>query len=121
MTPDKMVHMANQIALFFASYPHDEAVAGVADHINKFWEPACVPSSSRTSPQAVPSFTRWSWRARPRSIPRPRRRRSRPSRARRLGGSVLLHPGQCAHEAQHRDHDHREIGQFPLRHRVTSG
>jgi formate dehydrogenase subunit delta len=39
MTPEKMVHMANQIALFFAAYPHDEAVAGVADHIQKFWEP----------------------------------------------------------------------------------
>ena len=33
-----MVHNANQIALFFAGYPHDEAVAGVADHIKKFWE-----------------------------------------------------------------------------------
>jgi formate dehydrogenase subunit delta len=33
-----MVHMANQIAQFFASYPHEEAVAGVADHIQKFWE-----------------------------------------------------------------------------------
>jgi len=39
MTPAKMVHMANQIALFFAAYPHDEAVAAVADHIKKFWEP----------------------------------------------------------------------------------
>ncbi len=34
-----MVHMANQIALFFASYPHDEAVAGVTDHLKSFWEP----------------------------------------------------------------------------------
>ncbi len=34
-----MVHKANQIALFFASYPRDEAVAGVADHLQKFWEP----------------------------------------------------------------------------------
>jgi formate dehydrogenase subunit delta len=39
MTPEKMVHMANQIALFFAGYPQDEAVAGVADHLKKFWEP----------------------------------------------------------------------------------
>jgi formate dehydrogenase subunit delta len=29
---------ANQIALYFAAYPHEEAVAGVADHLNKFWE-----------------------------------------------------------------------------------
>jgi len=34
-----MVHMANQIAMFFASYPKEEAVAGVADHLQKFWEP----------------------------------------------------------------------------------
>jgi formate dehydrogenase subunit delta len=33
-----MVHMANQIAQFFASYPHDESVAGVANHLQKFWE-----------------------------------------------------------------------------------
>ena len=33
-----MVHMANQIALYFAAYPHQEAVAGVADHLKKFWE-----------------------------------------------------------------------------------
>ena len=33
-----MVHMANQIAAFFKSYPHEEAVAGVTDHIKKFWE-----------------------------------------------------------------------------------
>jgi len=33
-----MVHMANQIALFFASYPREQAVAGVADHLDKFWE-----------------------------------------------------------------------------------
>ncbi len=32
-----MVHMVNQIALFFQSYPHDEAVAGVADHVKRFW------------------------------------------------------------------------------------
>ncbi len=35
---DSMIHRANQIALFFASYPHDEAVAGVTDHFKKFWE-----------------------------------------------------------------------------------
>ncbi|MGA8870571.1 MAG: formate dehydrogenase subunit delta [Candidatus Acidiferrales bacterium] len=31
--------MANQIALFFASYPKEEAVAGVTDHFQKYWEP----------------------------------------------------------------------------------
>lgn len=39
MAPATMVHKANQIALFFASYPHDEAVAGVANHLKQFWEP----------------------------------------------------------------------------------
>jgi formate dehydrogenase subunit delta len=38
MRQEKMVHDANQIALYFAAYPHEEAVAGVADHIAKFWE-----------------------------------------------------------------------------------
>jgi len=38
MTPENMVHMANQIALFFAGLPHEEAVAGVADHLKRFWE-----------------------------------------------------------------------------------
>lgn len=33
-----MVHMANQIAIFFASYPKEEAVASVTDHLTKFWE-----------------------------------------------------------------------------------
>jgi formate dehydrogenase subunit delta len=35
----KIVRMANQIGTFFKSKPHDEGVAGVAEHINKFWEP----------------------------------------------------------------------------------
>ena len=35
----KLVRMANQIGTFFQSKPHDEGVAGVAEHINKFWEP----------------------------------------------------------------------------------
>jgi len=39
MEQDYMIHTANQIALFFAAYPHDEAVAGVTDHFKSFWEP----------------------------------------------------------------------------------
>lgn len=38
MTPDLMIHRANQIALYFASYPREEAIAGIADHLRKFWE-----------------------------------------------------------------------------------
>ncbi|MDZ5697115.1 formate dehydrogenase subunit delta [Chelativorans sp. M5D2P16] len=36
---EKLVYMANQIAGFFQTMDDEEAVAGVADHINKFWEP----------------------------------------------------------------------------------
>ena len=39
MTPEHMVHMANQIAHFFAAYPRKQAVEGVADHLKKFWDP----------------------------------------------------------------------------------
>lgn len=39
MSPDKLRYQANQIAAFFASQPEDEQVEGVADHINKFWDP----------------------------------------------------------------------------------
>jgi formate dehydrogenase subunit delta len=35
---DRLVHDANQIARFFSTYPREEALAGVADHIRKFWE-----------------------------------------------------------------------------------
>lgn len=33
-----MIHNANQIALYFAAYPREEAIAGVTDHIKKYWE-----------------------------------------------------------------------------------
>ncbi len=39
MNAGRLIHDANQIALYFAAYPHDEAVAGIADHIRKFWDP----------------------------------------------------------------------------------
>ena len=39
MDIDKLVHMANQIAEFFRSYPEDEACAGIRDHILAFWTP----------------------------------------------------------------------------------
>ena len=35
----RIVRMANQIGTFFESKPHEEGVHGVAEHINKFWEP----------------------------------------------------------------------------------
>jgi formate dehydrogenase subunit delta len=39
MSPDKLVYMANQIGTFFASQGHDQAVAGIADHLRKYWDP----------------------------------------------------------------------------------
>ena len=40
MSPDeKLIYMANQIAAFFAPQGHDKAVAGIADHLNRFWDP----------------------------------------------------------------------------------
>jgi formate dehydrogenase subunit delta len=38
-TAERLVYMANQMAKFFASQKHDTAVAGLADHIVKFWDP----------------------------------------------------------------------------------
>jgi formate dehydrogenase subunit delta len=39
MSPDKLIYMANQIGKFFASQGPEQAVAGTADHIRKFWDP----------------------------------------------------------------------------------
>ena len=36
---ERLVYMANQIAKFFASQKHDAALAGMTDHIAKFWDP----------------------------------------------------------------------------------
>jgi len=38
-TTDRRIRMANQIATFFKSQPESVRVEGVANHINKFWEP----------------------------------------------------------------------------------
>lgn len=46
MSPDKLVYMANQIAKFFASQGHAAAVAGTANHIEKFWDPRMRASIS---------------------------------------------------------------------------
>jgi formate dehydrogenase subunit delta len=39
MSPDKLVHMANQIGTFFRSQGEDAVVDGTAEHIRKFWDP----------------------------------------------------------------------------------
>ncbi|MHC0052640.1 formate dehydrogenase subunit delta [Actibacterium sp. D379-3] len=39
MSPEKLAHMANQIATAFATLPDDRAARAVASHINDFWDP----------------------------------------------------------------------------------
>jgi len=40
MDIDILIHMANRIGEFFEPQPvREEALAGIADHIKKFWEP----------------------------------------------------------------------------------
>jgi formate dehydrogenase subunit delta len=39
MSPEKLVYMTNQIARFFTSQGEEKAVAAIADHILKYWEP----------------------------------------------------------------------------------
>jgi formate dehydrogenase subunit delta len=40
VSPDaRLIRMANQIATFFLSQPVSEQEDGIANHINKFWEP----------------------------------------------------------------------------------
>lgn len=39
MSPEKLAYMANQIGRFFAHQPHDAAVASIAAHLRRFWDP----------------------------------------------------------------------------------
>jgi formate dehydrogenase subunit delta len=39
MSLEKLVYMANQISKFFDSQGREQAAAGTADHIQKFWDP----------------------------------------------------------------------------------
>jgi formate dehydrogenase subunit delta len=39
MSLEKLVYMANQIGKFFTSQGKEQAAAGTADHIRKFWDP----------------------------------------------------------------------------------
>jgi formate dehydrogenase subunit delta len=38
-SPDRLVYMANQIGKFFNTQGPEKAVAGVSEHIGKFWDP----------------------------------------------------------------------------------
>ena len=37
MQAEKLVHMANQVAGYFQSYPDADAATGVAKHLKAFW------------------------------------------------------------------------------------
>ncbi|MFZ5784686.1 MAG: formate dehydrogenase subunit delta [Pseudomonadota bacterium] len=39
MSAEKLVMMANQIGRFFTPQRRGDAVAAIADHIEKFWDP----------------------------------------------------------------------------------
>jgi formate dehydrogenase subunit delta len=39
VSESRLVYMANQIATYFRTTPHEEAVAATLDHVTKFWEP----------------------------------------------------------------------------------
>jgi formate dehydrogenase subunit delta len=39
MQIERLVYMANQIGKFFAAQGDDAAVAGIAEHLKKFWDP----------------------------------------------------------------------------------
>jgi formate dehydrogenase subunit delta len=38
-TDEKLIYMANQIEAFFAAQGASRAVAGIAEHLNKYWTP----------------------------------------------------------------------------------
>ena len=39
MSPEKMIHMANQIATFFATQPGTGQAEAEARHLKSFWDP----------------------------------------------------------------------------------
>ena len=39
MSSDRLVMMANQIGKFFTPQREGDAVAAIADHLQKFWDP----------------------------------------------------------------------------------
>jgi len=62
MSPDKLVYMANQIGRYFRSQGPDQAVAGTADHIKKFWDPrmrAAIFRHVETGGQGLEPLVRW--------------------------------------------------------------
>lgn len=58
MDIDNLVRMANQIGGFFSAYPdRNEALEGIATHIQKFWEPRMrVLILDHLSPEKTPDM-----------------------------------------------------------------
>lgn len=40
MNYDHLVNMANQIAAYYEPYPRETAMAGITNHLQRFWAPA---------------------------------------------------------------------------------
>lgn len=56
MQDAEIVRMTRQIAAFFQPYGQEEAVAGIAGHINSFWEPrmrAALADLARRDPDQL--------------------------------------------------------------------
>jgi len=61
MSPEKLVYMANQIARFFAHEDEAKAVASIADHLTKFWDPrmrAAIVAHLRSGGSGLDPLTR---------------------------------------------------------------
>ena len=69
-TNEMLMIMANQIATFFHSKPREEGIAGVAEHINKFWEPRMRRQFFEMIDGGTPGFDEFVLKAAP-SIRRP--------------------------------------------------
>jgi formate dehydrogenase subunit delta len=53
---DKLIRMANQIASFFRSYPDDEAMTGIAKHLESFWTPKMRRTFATQIAEGVPGI-----------------------------------------------------------------
>lgn len=52
----KLIRMGNQIATFFTSQDDENAADGVAEHINKFWDPRMRTQLFNISDQSTDGF-----------------------------------------------------------------
>ena len=65
MQPEKLLHMANQVATYFQSYPEADAATGVSKHLKAFWTAkmcdTLVQHLSETQDGASPIVLRALW------------------------------------------------------------